>query len=45
MELGTEIGTRAEPHRDRYEFFEALYGKLACNDRNDGTTVSSRGRA
>jgi para-nitrobenzyl esterase len=28
MELGTEIGMRAEPHRDRYEFFDALYGKL-----------------
>ena len=28
MELGTEIGMRTEPYRDRYEFFDALYGKL-----------------
>ena len=28
MELGKEIGMRAELHRDRYEFFDALYGKL-----------------
>ena len=28
MELGKEIGLRAELHRDRYEFFDALYRKL-----------------
>ena len=28
MELGKEIGMRGELHRDRYEFFDALYGKL-----------------
>jgi para-nitrobenzyl esterase len=28
MELGKEIGMRAELHRDRFEFFDALYGKL-----------------
>jgi para-nitrobenzyl esterase len=28
MELGKEIGMRGEQHRDRYEFFDALYGKL-----------------
>ena len=29
MELGKEIGLRSELHRDRYEFFDALYRKLA----------------
>jgi len=28
MELGKEIGMRAELHRDRYEFFDTLYRKL-----------------
>ena len=28
MELGKEIGMRGELHRDRYEFFDALYRKL-----------------
>jgi para-nitrobenzyl esterase len=28
MELGKEIGMRSERNRDRYEFFDALYGKL-----------------
>jgi hypothetical protein len=27
MELGKEIGMRPELHRDRYEFFDAMYGK------------------
>ena len=27
MELGKEIGLRAELHRDRYGFFDALYRK------------------
>ena len=29
MELGKEISLRAELHRDRYEFFDALYRKLS----------------
>jgi para-nitrobenzyl esterase len=29
MELGEEIGMRGELHRDRYEFFDALYRKLS----------------
>ena len=29
MGLGEEIGARAEPRRDRYEFFHAFYQKLA----------------
>jgi para-nitrobenzyl esterase len=28
MELGKEIGMCGELHRDRYKFFDALYGKL-----------------
>jgi para-nitrobenzyl esterase len=28
MELGKEIGMHGELHRDRYEFFDARYGKL-----------------
>jgi hypothetical protein len=31
MELGKRIGSRAEPHRDRYEFFDAFYRKAAAN--------------
>ena len=27
MELGKEIGMRPELNRDRYEFFDAMYGK------------------
>jgi para-nitrobenzyl esterase len=27
MGLGSQVGSRAEPHRDRYEFFDALYRK------------------
>jgi para-nitrobenzyl esterase len=30
MELGKEIGLRAELHRDRYAFFDALYRKLTA---------------
>jgi len=29
MELGKEMSQRAEPHRERYEFFDALYRKAA----------------
>ena len=29
MELGKEMNQRAEPHRERYEFFDALYRKPA----------------
>jgi para-nitrobenzyl esterase len=31
MELGKLIGARAEPHRERYEFFDAFYRKAAAN--------------
>jgi para-nitrobenzyl esterase len=30
MELGKEIGPRAELHRGRYTFFDALYRKMAA---------------
>jgi hypothetical protein len=29
MELGKEMSQRAEPHRERYEFFDAPYRKAA----------------
>ena len=29
MELGKEMNQRAEPNRERYEFFDALYRKAA----------------